>query len=95
MTKERVKTRRLLPGVTMHPGNNTIQINVMWGQEGWVVAYPVIPDPIEPGTPWPSSYRPGHVPQWATKPIGEFLNELADEYELDHIFSTYIKRTKE
>lgn len=82
-----IPTRRLPPGVILTPGNNTFQIQIIWGREGWVVAYPIIPQPpTEPTEAWRMGFRPGNTPEWATMPIAEFLNMLAEEYQLPKVF---------
>jgi hypothetical protein len=85
-------TRRLPPGITMTFGNNTVQINIMWQDGGWAVAYPVIPELVDETpynqhgiTYYPTNYRPGQMVQWLTMPLMEFLNMLADEYKLRHV----------
>ena len=83
-------SRRLPLGVTMTIGSNGFQINIIYGRGGWEVAYPVIPehpkkDASGSWTFGPAPFRPGHVPQWASMPLMEFLNLLAEEYKLPHV----------
>lgn len=73
-------TRRLPPGVTMDPGDNSFHIRIIWSHGGWAVAYAVIPPSAD------EYFAPGYVPRWATKPLMVFLNELADEYGLPKVF---------
>ena len=83
-----LKTRRLPPGCTIDQGANCFKISITWGEGGWRVAYPIIPEPTEviPGQfvmNYP--FRPGQVPQWNTMPLNEFLNMLAEEYNLPYV----------
>jgi hypothetical protein len=83
-------TRRLPPGVTMSPGDNTFQIHILWRRNGWEVGYPAIPDIKEQDYAGnyaigPAPFKPGNLPQWETMPLMEFLNMLADEYKLRHV----------
>lgn len=85
-----IPSRRLPLGVTMTIGNNGFQITIIHTRGGWEVAYPVIPEHQEQETQgnWtfgPAPFKPGHMPQWATMPLMEFLNLLAEEYKLPHV----------
>ena len=87
-----VPTRRLPPGCTLVPGNNTFQINILWAQGGWSIGYPIIPDDTDGSSIAP--FKPGHMSQWTTMPLAEFLNMLADEYKLPYVFIANIDNNK-
>jgi hypothetical protein len=77
-----IPTRRLPPGVTIAPGSAALQIQITWANQGWSVVYPIIPE-LDGDI---SRYRPGYLTQWTSMPLYEFLNMLADEYKLPHVF---------